>query len=197
MEDTLQEQAIPLATAALLYFVDSPRGPGVDGRVHIVKRPFVRGKLAVRAHIPFAEQQSELILRTVRVDQREGNTMESQVPGSIPGIFPLVGHRKDVGIVDELPGVVSTLLALGRGRRLDGVTLQPALDFVMVELLAPKQSSEGLTLDRARILGEIGRNHRGVELIGLALQRRHDRFEARAEQLFARRIVDEPQTNRC
>ena len=35
-------------------FINAPRGPGMDGRVHIRKGKFVGWNLAVRMHVPFA-----------------------------------------------------------------------------------------------------------------------------------------------
>ena len=61
-------------------------------RIHVAKRPLVGRQLPVRMHVPLAEQQEELFLGVVRVDDGERDAVEGQIPGGIPGVFPLVGH---------------------------------------------------------------------------------------------------------
>ena len=102
---------------------------------------------------PLAAEQDELLFGKVGVDERQGNAVEGEVPGGEPGVFPLVGHRDDLGGADVAPIVVAAALALGRRRRLGRVAAQPGLDFVVVELLRPEQAGEGLALDQARVVG--------------------------------------------
>ena len=56
---------------------------------------------------------------------RERNHVESQVPGGVPGILPVVRHGDDVAIVEMLPVVVAAVLAARRRRRLRGIAFQP------------------------------------------------------------------------
>ena len=72
--------------------------------------------------------------------------MKTQVPGRVPGVFPLVGHGDYVGVVEVDPIVVPTVTTLGRRRWLRRVSLQPLADVVTVELLAPDHSGQRLTL---------------------------------------------------
>ena len=83
----------------------------MDRRVHVVQGPFVGRQLAVGVHVPLAEQQDELALGPVWVDQGHRDHMESEIPGCVPGIFPLVGHRQHVQIVEMRPVGVAPLLA--------------------------------------------------------------------------------------
>src|SRR6201991_474056 len=68
--------------------------------------------------------------------------MEGKIPGGIPGVFPLVGHRDDVVVIEMTPVRVAAGLPSVRRRKL--VTIQPARDVVMIELLAPYHSGKRL-----------------------------------------------------
>ncbi len=63
-------------------------------------------------HVPFATQQNQLTLGKFGIDQRERDTMKTQVPGGEPGIFPFVGHRQNFIAVQVLPVVIATILPL-------------------------------------------------------------------------------------
>src|SRR6266704_2183036 len=86
-------------------------------RIHVSESPFVGRKLAVGVHIPFAKEQSELFLGEVGIDLGQWDAMERQIPRSVPWIFPLVGHRDDVGVVKIAPFVIPALFSTLRGRR--------------------------------------------------------------------------------
>ena len=58
--------------------------------------------------------------------------------------------------------------AFRRWRRLRRVAVQPALHVVAVELLAPDHPGERLAGHQARVVVDVGRDHLGVELVGLA-----------------------------
>src|SRR5207247_9566386 len=62
------------------HLVNAPGGPGVDGRIHITKSKFVSRHLAVRVHVPFAQEKIQLVLREMRIGFRKRNTAESQAP---------------------------------------------------------------------------------------------------------------------
>ena len=94
------------------------RRPGMDGRIHVVEGPFVGGQLAVRMHEPLAAEQQQLVLRGRRIDVGEHDAVEGEVPGGVPGILPLVGHRDHVVIVEVAPACVATVPARRRRRRL-------------------------------------------------------------------------------
>src|SRR5207244_9126663 len=72
------------------HLVNAPGGPGVDGRIHITKSKFVSRHLAVRVHVPFAQEKIELVLREMRIDFRKRNHGESEGPGHDTRLFPLV-----------------------------------------------------------------------------------------------------------
>src|SRR6185369_6912327 len=63
LEDPLEENRIAHSTSLLLDLVNAPRGPGVNWRIHIAKRPLVCRQLSVRMHVPLAQHQDELVLR--------------------------------------------------------------------------------------------------------------------------------------
>ena len=55
-----------------------------------------------------------------------------------PGVFPLVGHGDHISVEQVLPLDVPSLQpGLGRGMA-QGVTLEPRLHYVVIELLAPQ-----------------------------------------------------------
>src|SRR6516164_10602559 len=65
------------------------------------------------------------------------------------------------------PGAVTTIPASGRRSRLSWVAIQPLRDVESVELLAPQQPSEGLTLHEPHIvIVDVGLQRR-IECVGL------------------------------
>ena len=99
MEDPLQERVV----LAAIDLKDTQRRPRMHRRVHITEGPLVRGELAVRVHEPLATEKDELRFRELGVDARERHAMESEVPGRIPRVLPLVGHGDHVAVVQVLP----------------------------------------------------------------------------------------------
>src|SRR5688572_11723760 len=57
LEDALQKNRVTDAAPAFFDLVDAPRGPRVNGRIHVAEGPFVSRQLAVRMHIPLAQHQ--------------------------------------------------------------------------------------------------------------------------------------------
>ena len=103
--------------------------------------------------------------------------MESEIPGGIPGVFPFVRHRENIGIVQVHPFTVAAPLAFGRWRQLAGIAIEPLRHVVIEELLAPDHSREGLTLDVTNVsVGNI-LLQLGVELIRFATALGHDAIE--------------------
>ena len=163
VEDPAQEVDVPAA-------VDREhleRRPRLHGRVDVVERPLVRRHGAVRVLEPLAAEQRQLVLRERRVDVRERDAVERHVPRGEPRVLPLVGHRHDVEGVEAPPAGVAALEPRGRRARLGRVAVEPALDVVVVELLAPQHSGEGLTHHVRLVVGHAGRRQLGVELVGL------------------------------
>ena len=71
VEDALEKAAVGAPADALLDLVHAPRRPGVHRRIHVAERPLVGRQLPVRMHVPFAQQQDELLLGKIRIDQRQ------------------------------------------------------------------------------------------------------------------------------
>src|SRR5213594_1392152 len=115
LECAFKKSAITLP-ARTSHLVNAPGGPGVHGRIHITKSKFVSRHLAVRVHVPFAQEKIELLLREVRIDFRKWNHVESEVPRCEPRVFPLVWHGDDVAVEKVCPFTISAELSLGRGR---------------------------------------------------------------------------------
>ena len=159
VEDLLEEHRIDAAAVALLDLVDAPGRPRVHGRVDVAECPFVSGDLAVRMHVPFAQQELQLPLREIGVDERERHAVKTEVPGGVPRILPLVGHRQHVLVVEMRPVGIPAMEPLRRRRRLRRVAAQPGRDVVIVELLAPQEPGECLPADVAAVGVERGRKH--------------------------------------
>ena len=138
----------PLPVCLLLDLVNAPGCPAEHRRIYIAKIPFVGGNLSVGMLVPFAHDEIELALGEMRIDQGERNAVESEVPRRVPGIFPFVRHRHDALVVKVTPLGVAAGLSLVRRWWVAGIAVQPLLDDVMIELLAPKHAGEGLALDR-------------------------------------------------
>ena len=151
VEDAGEEAAVALA-ARPGDPVDAPGRPGVHRRIDVAESPFVGGDLAVGVHVPLAQHQHQLPLGELRVDVRDGDAVERQVPGGVPRILPRVGHRDDVVVVEVPPVAVASGGAL-RGRwRAGRVAVQPAVHVVVEELLAPHEPGDRLP-QHHRLLG--------------------------------------------
>ena len=123
----------------------SQRRPGVHRRVDVAEVPLVGRQRAVRVLEPLAAQQQQLVLGERRVDVRQRDAVEGEVPGGEPRVLPLVRHRHDVeGVEVCASGRCGPCGALGRRRRLGRVAVEPAGDVVVVELLAPQHPGERL-----------------------------------------------------
>ena len=77
--------------------IDLPRRPRVHRRVDVAEGPLVGRQLAVGVHRPLAAQQQQLLLGRGRVDVRQRDAVEGEVPRREPRVLPLVGHADDVG----------------------------------------------------------------------------------------------------
>ena len=119
-------------------------------------------------HVPLAQEQHELVLGEVGIDLREGDHVEGQVPGGVPRVLPLVGHRDDVAIVKVGPVCVAARGSAGGRRRLLRIALKPIPHNVMVELLAPKQARVGLARDARFVFAEALGEALRIELVRFA-----------------------------
>ncbi len=137
MKGAFQKGAISGASHAFFNLVYPPNCPGVYRRIYVSESPFVGWKLAVRMHIPFAKEQSELLLGEIGIDLGQWDAMKCKVPRRVPGIFPLVGHRDDVGVVKIAPFVIPALFSTLRGRRPGRIAVQPGTHIEVIKLFRP------------------------------------------------------------
>ena len=144
MEYALQETAVRAPANAFFNLVHAPGRPGVHRRIHIAKSPFIGRQLPVGMHVPFTQQQNELLLGKVRIDQRQRHRVKGQVPRRKPRVLPFVGHRKDVRVVKVRPIVIAPFLAFRRRRRLAGIAIEPGAHVVVIALLGPQHARERL-----------------------------------------------------
>src|SRR5205814_538557 len=114
MKDALKEHAIRVALLLLINFVDAPCSPCQHRRIDITKGPLIGWKLSIGMHVPLAHQQIKLALGKFTIDQRKRNTVEREVPGRIPWIFPLVRHRHYALVVQMPPVLIAPVFALRR-----------------------------------------------------------------------------------
>ena len=165
MEDPHEEIAVVRAVDR----VHAQGCPRVHGRVHVAEAPLVSRQLPVRVHEPLTAEKQQLVLGGRRVEMRERDTVEAQIPCRVPRVFPLVGHDEDVVAVEMPPGGVPSAPACRGRSRLRGIAVEPALDVVVVELLAPHEAGEAATHDRRLLVrGAVGAE-RSVEGLGLSL----------------------------
>src|SRR6516225_2563496 len=121
---------------------DLEGGRSMNGRIGVAEGPFIRRDLAVWMKAVFAQQSLNLILGEIDVDEGQRTAMKGEVPGGKPRIFPAVGHRDDGARLEVLPMAVAAAEAAAGCREL--VALEPALDVVVEELLAPDHAGERL-----------------------------------------------------
>ena len=100
MEDALEERPVGAAGEATPFdLVDPPRGPGVDRRIDVRERPLVGRQLPVRVHVPLAGEQDQLPLGEFRIDERERDGVEREVPGREPRVLPRVSGMEMMSAV--------------------------------------------------------------------------------------------------
>src|SRR5258708_19028175 len=107
-------------------------------------------------HVPLPQEQIELTFGKGAIDQGERNTVERQVPGGIPGVFPLVWHRHDTLIVEVSPPGIASIPALRWWEWLGLVPLQPLLNNIVIELFFPEHPPQSLSLQAAHTPVQIG-----------------------------------------
>ena len=147
------------------HFVNAPHCPGMNRWIDVAKRKLVGRNLAVRVHVPFAQEKIELLFGEMRIDLREWDHVEREVPRRKPRILPLIWHRDDVAIEKVRPFFVPAVESLGRRWRLRRITRQPFANHVVVELFAPKQTGITLTRDLFRLLVRFCRRDRIVKFV--------------------------------
>ena len=161
-----RKRHVRLAAQGLLRAVQEQGCKGVDRRVHVAEVPFVGGNLPVGVQVEPMQHQVHLLLREIRVDDREWQRVEGQIPGRVPGVLPLVRHRDDVFIDHVEPLRVPGAMIAGM-ERIGIVFLQPAVPVEEEELLAPQHAGQGLAHHVGGVRGDGRRGHGTVELVRL------------------------------
>ena len=178
VEDADEELAVALPALLDLALVDPQRRPGGDRRVDVGEVPLVGRDLPVRVLVAGAQQQRDLLLREVDVDEPERRAVEGQVPRGEPRVLPLVRHRDHVAGEEVEPRDVAQPAAGGvLAPRVDALLAQPAVDVVLVVLLAPQQPGERLAHDVRRVRVEVAGDDAGVEGVRLGDPLREHRVE--------------------
>src|SRR5262245_52644992 len=94
--------------------------------------------------------------------------MESEIPGGIPRVLPLVGHGDHIAVEHVEPLRIAHVAANGLEQWMTLVLAQPALQVEVVVLLAPEHSRECLSVDASLIFVErFGRNT-FIELVSVS-----------------------------
>ena len=130
----------------LLHFEERERGPRVHRRIYIAEVPLVGGHLPIGVGIEIAQHEQELLLGEIEIHQRQGDRVEGEVPGRIPGVLPFVRHRDDVGVEHVKPIHVPNAAPGGIEQRMTLVLLKPLIQIEIVVLLAPQHSRKRLMM---------------------------------------------------
>ena len=184
----LEPGEVTLPAVRFLREVGVDRRPGVDRRVHVPEVPLVRGDLAAGVQVAGPQEELQLFLAEVRVDQGQRRDVESEVPGGVPGVFPLVRHRDHVR-VDHVPPTVVADGARVRLVRLDAVLLEPPADVVEEELLGPEHPGQGLPHDTGRVGVERRGDDGRVELVGFLEPGLEDVVKTLAERIGLKSLL--------
>ena len=73
--------------------------------------------------------------------------MKRKIPGGIPGIFPLVGHRNDIAVIEVCPVGIAAIQSSFWWCGLRRVTFFPVLEDKGGKWVGPEQTGPGLTKD--------------------------------------------------
>src|SRR5215471_3438164 len=98
--------------------------------------------------------------------------MERQIPGGVPWVLPLVGHRNDMLIDHVVPLAVAHVSARPHG--IDTMFREPFLDVETEVLFAPQHSSECLAHDVGFITLDACGSDRLIKLVSFAPAGTHD-----------------------
>ena len=137
--------------------------------IDVAEVPLVGRHLAVGVQVAFAQHQSQLLLAEIHINESQGDDVEGQVPGCVPGIFPLVRHGNDVAVVHMVPVVVARRLFASFFERVGAALFEPLVHVIVVELLAPEHARQCLAHDIGLVGVKRTRNDRVVEFIRLLM----------------------------
>ena len=189
-----EEIDVHLASQRLLGAMEEQRRKGVDRRVHVTEVPLVGRDLPVRVQVGPAEHQFHLLLGEVGIHDRERERVKRQVPGRVPGVLPLVGHRDDVPVQHVEPlRVAGISISVMQG--IGVVLVQPVVTVEEEELLAPEHAGEGLTHHAGGVFAHGRRRDRLVELVGFTQPVSKELIEQLAKRfsLLVQGTAGEPQ----
>src|SRR2546428_10181849 len=94
MKTLFEKFAVSFARANSIHVVNTPYCPRMNRWIQIGELPLVSGNLAVRMLKLLKQQEPQLLLRELRIDQRERHAMKRQIPRGEPRILPLIRHRQ-------------------------------------------------------------------------------------------------------
>ena len=150
MNVALRKVEVDLAAQGLLGAVEEERREGVNRGVHVAEVPLISGHLAAGVQVDALEHQFHLLLGEVGVDDRDGERVEGEVPGRVPGVLPFVGHGDDVLVQHMVPLRVPGIVISG----MEGVGIvlvQPVVTVEEEELFAPEHAGKGLAHNVGRV----------------------------------------------
>ncbi len=166
VERRLEEIHVRLAAQGLLGAIEEHGRPGVDRGVHVAEVPLIGRYRTAGVLVDSAEHQFHLLLGEIGVHDRERERVEGQVPGRVPRVLPLVGHRDDV-LVEHVEPLRVPGISISGMQRVGVVLVQPVVTVEEEELLAPQHAGDGLAHHVGRVRGDRRRGHRAVELVRL------------------------------
>mmetsp|Transcript_67586 Transcript_67586/g.156891 ORF Transcript_67586/g.156891 Transcript_67586/m.156891 type:complete len:234 (-) Transcript_67586:53-754(-) len=138
-------------------------------RIDVTEVPLEGRQLTIGMHVPLPRHQEQLTLREGCIHQGKWNTVERQVPSRIPREFPFVWHGNDVLVQHMVPIAVADPSSLVCWLGTLWVAFKEPVDIVVVELLAPYHSSQGLPLNPSVLrVGNISLQD-AIELVCLLL----------------------------
>src|SRR5712691_1235186 len=171
------------------HFIDAPTGPRMHRGVHIREGELIGRELTVRVHVPFAQEQHKLLLGKVWIKAGQGEGVESEIPGGVPGVFPLVWHGDDITVEEMLPVVIAPVPAVRRRCRVQGIPFEPVLDHIVEELLGPEEASIGLAHHLVFCFPKSCWDTTGIETVGLTTTLHHYAVEVSAEYAWRRLML--------
>ena len=160
-----EEVHVRLAAQSLLGAMQEQGRPGMNRRVHVAEIPLVGRDLTAGMQVNSLEHQLHLLFGEVGVHDRQRQRVEGQIPGRVPGILPLVGHRDDV-LVEHVEPLRVPGVAISGMQRVGVVLIQPVVAVEEEELLAPEHAGQRLTHDVGRVGTHRWRRDRLVKLVG-------------------------------
>ncbi|NBW88663.1 MAG: hypothetical protein EBR51_01905, partial [Gammaproteobacteria bacterium] len=111
VEATLEEGAIRRTRTDTVHVVHAPDRPRVHGRVQIREFPLVSRNLSVRVLELLEQHEPQLFLGEIRIDDRDRDGVEREVPGREPRVLPFVRHRQHAHRIQMAPVLVADVEA--------------------------------------------------------------------------------------